>query len=316
MAGWASALAKTRNLIQKVFAPTAKDPGDWSVDELEETLLRSDVPARLAMEIAGELASASRKASRRERLRVRLLEALGESVPFGWPDAPKPFVVMLLGVNGSGKTTTAAKLAKKAMGQGLRPLLCGSDTFRAAGSSQLKLWSERVGCPFVGGAMGTDAAGVAYNAVDAAIEKKCDVVFVDTAGRMHTKTPLMDELPKMCRSMNKRLGGTPHAVWMVLDASLGQNAIVQAKQFHAVVPLTGIVVTKLDGSSKAGFLFSVRAELQVPILFAGLGEGEDDLVPFNPADFVDALIGESGGESFHHEEGKSTKKGEPANEIR
>jgi len=171
-------------------------------------------------------------------------------------------------------------------------MLCGSDTFRAAGSSQLKLWSEKVGCDFVGGEMGADAAGVAFNALNAAIEKGCQTVIVDTAGRMHTKTPLMDELPKVCRSMNKRLEGAPHEVWMVLDASLGQNAIIQAKQFNTVVPLTGIVITKLDGSSKAGFLFAVRSELNVPILFTGLGEGEDDLVPFNPEEFVDALFGE------------------------
>jgi len=124
------------------------------------------------------------------------------------------------------------------------------------------------------------------------MERNCDVVLVDTAGRMHTKTPLMDELPKMCRSLSKRLPGAPHDVWMVLDASLGQNALIQARQFNAVVPLTGIVVTKLDGSSRAGFLFSVKSELDVPVLFAGLGEGEDDLVPFDAGRFVDALLGE------------------------
>ena len=292
MAGWFGALSRTRSIIQKVFSFGAGDAAELDVEELEEILLRSDVPARLTMEIAAELESPSRKASRADRLRIRLMDALGESKPFSWPMNRNPYVVMLLGVNGSGKTTTAAKLAKKALRDGLKPLLCGSDTFRAAGSSQLKLWSERIGCDFVGGEMGHDAAGVAFNAVDAALEKNCDVVFVDTAGRMHTKTPLMDELPKMCRSMNKRLQGAPHEVWMVLDAALGQNAIIQAKQFNAVVPLTGIVVTKLDGSSKAGFLFSVRTELDVPILFTGLGEGEDDLVAFDAGKFVDALIGE------------------------
>jgi fused signal recognition particle receptor len=244
------------------------------------------------MEIVDELESASRRVSRKDLLRDLLLKELGDSQEFSWPSENRPFVLLLLGVNGSGKTTTAAKLAKRAKGQGIKPMLCGSDTFRAAGSSQLKLWSEKVGCDFVGGEMGADAAGVAFNAVDAAISSGCDAVIVDSAGRMHTKTPLMDELPKMCRSMNKRLPGAPHEVWMVLDASLGQNAVIQAQQFNKVVPITGIVVTKLDGSSKAGFLFSVRAELNVPILFTGLGEGEDDLVPFNPEEFVDALFGE------------------------
>ena len=289
MAGWLGALKKTRSIISQVFSAKA-DIEEMEVEEIEEILLRSDVPARLAIQIADELESPSRKAGRKDRLKEMLLTELGETKPFDWTISKKPLVVMLLGINGSGKTTTAAKLAKMAMGQQLKPMLCGSDTFRAAGSSQLKLWSERVGCDFVGGEMGHDAAGVAYNAVDAAIEKGCGIVLVDTAGRMHTKTPLMDELPKMCRSMNKRREGAPDEVWMVLDASLGQNAIVQAKQFNAVVPLTGIVVTKLDGSSKAGFLFSVRAELDVPILFTGLGEGEDDLVPFNPVEFVDALF--------------------------
>jgi fused signal recognition particle receptor len=292
MAGWLGALKKTRNIIGKVFSSKVNIE-ELDIEELEEILLRSDVPARLTMDLVDELESPKRKATRRERLTTILLKELGETPEFHWPSDNKPYVVMLLGINGSGKTTTAAKLAKKAMGAGLKPMLCGSDTFRAAGSSQLKLWSERVGCDFVGGEMGHDAAGVAYNAVESAIEKNCDVVLVDTAGRMHTKTPLMDELPKMCRSMSKRCEGAPDDVWMVLDASLGQNAVIQAKQFNKVVPLTGIIVTKLDGSSKAGFLFSVRTELNVPILFTGLGEGEDDLVPFNAKEFVNALFEDS-----------------------
>lgn len=292
MVVWAAALSKTRNILKQVFSPSIGDVDELNIEDLEEILLRSDVPVRLAMEIVDALESAPRKVSRKELFRDLLLEELGVAQSFSWPTGQIPHVLLLLGVNGSGKTTTAAKLAKRAMGQGLKPMLCGSDTFRAAGSSQLRLWSEKVGCDFIGGEMGHDAAGVAFNAVDAAFEKGCDVVIVDTAGRMHTKTPLMDELPKMCRAMNKRLEGAPHGVWMVLDASLGQNAVIQAKQFNTVVPITGIVITKLDGSSKAGFLFSVRSELNVPILFAGLGEGEDDLVPFNPEEFVGALFEE------------------------
>lgn len=293
MVAWATALSKTRNIIRKVFSPSGGDIAELNVDEVEEILLRSDVPVRLAMEIVDQLESAPRKTSRKDLLRDLLLHELGDVQPFEWPTGNRPSIVLLLGVNGSGKTTTAAKLARMAMGQGLKPMLCGSDTFRAAGSSQLKLWSGKIGCDFVGGEMGHDAAGVAYYAVDTAVEKACDVVLVDTAGRMHTKTPLMDQLPKMCRAINKRVEGGPHEVWMVLDATLGQNAVIQARQFNEVVPLTGIVVTKLDGSSKAGFLFSVRSELNVPIRFAGLGEGEDDLVPFNPEEFVEALFGEN-----------------------
>lgn len=294
MVAWVTALSKTRKILKQVFSPSAGDVDELNIEDLEEILLRSDVPVRLVMEIADQLESAPRKVSRKELLRDLLLKELGDPKPFLWPADKKPFVVLLLGVNGSGKTTTAAKLAKLAMGQGSKPMLCGSDTFRAAGSSQLKLWSEKVGCDFVGGEMGADASGVAYNAVEAALARGCDPVIVDSAGRMHTKTPLMDELPKMCRSMDKRLPGAPHETWMVLDASLGQNAVIQAQQFNKVVPISGIVVTKLDGSSKAGFLFSVRSELNVPILFTGLGEGEDDLVPFDPIGFVDALFGERG----------------------
>ncbi len=290
---WASALSKTRTLLKQVFSPSVGDVDELNTEDLEEILLRSDVPVRLVMEIVDQLDSAPRKISRKEILRDLLLKELGATTPFSWPIDKTPFVVLLLGINGSGKTTTAAKLAKRAMQHGHKPMLCGSDTFRAAGSSQLKLWSEKIGCDFVGGEMGADAAGVVFNAIDAAFIKGCDPVIVDSAGRMHTKTPLMDELPKMCRSMDKRHAGAPHEVWMVLDASLGQNSVIQAQQFNTVVPLTGIVITKLDGSSKAGFLFSVRAELNVPILFTGLGEDEDDLVPFNPEEFVDALFGDS-----------------------
>jgi fused signal recognition particle receptor len=291
MAGWGSALKKTRHILKRVFAPGAAAQEALQLEEIEEILLRADVPSLLVMDILDELERAGSAQSHRENLRRLLVEALGDPGSFDWPEQADPFVVLLLGVNGSGKTTTAAKLAKQAKEAGKRPMLCGSDTFRAAGSSQLKLWSEKLGCDFVGGEMGADAAGVAFNAVDAALAKRCEVVLVDSAGRMHTKTPLMDELPKMCRAMNKRLDGAPHAVWMVLDASLGQNAVIQAQQFNEVVPLSGVVVTKLDGSSKAGFLFSVRKALAIPILFAGLGEGEDDLVPFEAERFVDALLG-------------------------
>ena len=293
MASWATALSKTRSMIQQVFSSASEGADDLLIEEVEEILMRSDVPVRLVMEITERLGSARSKGSRKELLRGVLLDALGDGPSFMWTEGEGPLVILLLGINGSGKTTTAAKLARRAMKQGRKPMLCGSDTFRAAGSSQLKLWSERIGCDFVGGETGSDAAGVAYSAVDAAIAKSCDTVLVDTAGRMHTRTPLMDELPKMCRSMNKRLTEAPHEVWMVLDASLGQNAVIQARQFNEVVPLTGLVVTKLDGSSKAGFLFSIRSELNVPILFSGLGEGEDDLVPFNREEFVDALFSDT-----------------------
>ena len=190
----------------------------------------------------------------------------------------------------SGKTTTAAKLAYQARLAGRKPLLGAADTWRAAGSRQLGIWAERIGCESVIGATGADAAAVAYDALDAAVARGCDLVLLDTAGRMHTREPLMRELQKVRAAMDKRLPGAPHHTWIVLDAMLGQNAVVQARQFHDLTPLTGVVATKLDGSSKGGFLFAVRQELDLPILFAGLGEGENDLAPFDPAGYVDALL--------------------------
>ena len=173
---------------------------------------------------------------------------------------------------------------------GRKPLLGAADTFRAAGAHQLKLWADRIGCEAVIGATGGDSAAVAYDAVDAALARRCEIAIVDTAGRMHTKEPLMRELQKVRVAMDKRLPGAPHHTWVVLDAMLGQNAVVQARQFHEMTPLTGVIATKLDGSSKGGFLFAIRQELNLPIVYAGLGEGMDDLAAFDSAAFVDALL--------------------------
>ena len=198
--------------------------------------------------------------------------------------------MLVVGVNGSGKTTTSAKLAHLFKTKGQRALLAAADTFRAAGSDQLVLWANRLGCDVVSGKTGSDAASVAFDAVKAAEARGVDIVLIDTAGRMHTKKPLMLELEKIQRSLGKAIKGAPHETWIILDASLGQNAVAQARFFHEMVPLTGVVVTKLDGSSRAGFLFSVYQELQVPVYFAGLGEGENDLAVFSPESFVDALL--------------------------
>ena len=293
MGSWFQSLRKTRErfsgALQGLFA--APKPDAATAEELADLLITADVPMRLVQTLSRELErSASRKEPLTATFRRVLIDALGQNEPLDWAALPVPTVVLLVGINGSGKTTTAAKLARMALLAGRKPLLGAADTFRAAGSHQLKLWADRIGCESVIGATGGDSAAVAYDAIDAALARRCDLAIVDTAGRMHTREPLMKELQKVRQAMDKRLPGAPHHTWVVLDAMLGQNAVIQARQFHEITPLTGAIVTKLDGSSKAGFLFAVRQELDLPILYAGLGEGQDDLSPFNPASFVDALL--------------------------
>ncbi|NCC50866.1 MAG: signal recognition particle-docking protein FtsY [Spartobacteria bacterium] len=290
MAGWFDALRRTRKNISsglgRLFAGHADED---AIEDLEEVLVKADVAPRLAMEWIERL-EACREAPD-EAMRALLLESLGPSEPLDWHGGSKPFAVLIVGVNGAGKTTTCAKLAWMVARQGMKPLLGAADTFRAAGSEQLRIWADMVACDVVTGATGADAAAVAFDALDAAIARDVDVLFLDTAGRMHTKQPLMQELEKVKRAMGKRLPGAPHETWVILDASMGQNAIEQARVFHRATPLTGAVITKLDGSSKAGFVFSVRKELGIPIRLVGLGEGKEDLAPFTPEAFVDALLG-------------------------
>lgn len=295
MATWMDALARTRSRIagalSRVFSRKTLD--DDTLEELEATLLQADLPPRLVTEAITELKQQYRgqDVDARELLRQLLVKGMGAVRTFAWADAPQPLTVLVVGINGAGKTTTCAKLAHMAARAGRRPLLCAGDTFRAAGSDQLRIWADRVRCEVVAGQTGADTAAVAYDAVEALLSRKLDVLLVDTAGRMHTKQPLMEELAKVKRAMAKRLPEAPHETWMVLDASMGQNALTQARMFKEIAGLTGAVVAKLDGSAKAGFVFAVQRELQVPVLFVGLGEDVDDLAPFSPQSFVDALLG-------------------------
>ena len=293
MGSWFNGLRRTRerfsSALQDLFSASAPDVA--TIEELADLLITADVPLRLVQTLSRELEkSASRKESRIDTFRRVLVAALGRNPPPDWATMSSPSVVLLVGINGSGKTTTAAKLAQMALQAGRKPLLGAADTFRAAGAHQLKLWADRIGCEAVIGATGGDSAAVAYDAVDAALARRCEIAIVDTAGRMHTKEPLMRELQKVRVAMDKRLPGAPHHTWVVLDAMLGQNAVVQARQFHEMTPLTGVIATKLDGSSKGGFLFAIRQELNLPIVYAGLGEGLDDLAAFDSAAFVDALL--------------------------
>ena len=296
MASWKDALSHTRQRLLSTFSRAFRNNrslDDEMLEVLEETLLAADVPVRQVGEYLACLSGAMNRDLARENLRGLLGEALGERRSVDWEGERRPKVVLLVGVNGSGKTTTCAKLAKKVHQVGKKPLLGAGDTFRAAGSEQLKIWADRIGCDVVVGKTGADPAAVAFDAMDAAISRNADVLLMDTAGRMHTKQPLMEELIKVQRALAKRCAGAPDEVWMVLDSTLGQNSLIQAREFHRAVPLTGLIISKLDGTSKAGFLFGVAREVGVPIVFAGLGEGLEDLVPFDTNGFLDALLGDA-----------------------
>jgi len=201
-----------------------------------------------------------------------------------------PAVVLLVGVNGSGKTTTAAKLGRQFRQQGKQVLLAAADTYRAAAVDQLQVWGERLNLPVIAGAPNGDPGAVAFDAVQAAISRKADIVLVDTAGRLHTRYNLMEELKKVHRVVGKALPGAPHAVWLVLDATTGQNAIIQARAFRDAVKVNGVILAKLDSSAKGGMAFAIQKELGLPILFAGLGEKPEDLTRFDREAFVDGVM--------------------------
>ena len=201
-----------------------------------------------------------------------------------------PAVILLVGVNGSGKTTTAAKLGKQFALQGKKVLLAAADTFRAAAVDQLQVWGDRLGLPVVAGQPGSDPGAVTYDAIQSAISRKMDIVLVDTAGRLHTRYNLMEELRKVHRVSGKALPGAPHATWLVLDATTGQNALQQARAFKEAVQVNGVILAKLDSSAKGGMAFAIQQELGLPILYAGLGEKPEDLQRFDREAFVDGII--------------------------
>lgn len=292
-------LAKTRELLFMNVEAIARGIGPVDENllaELEEALILADAGAELAAEYAGTLRAAWRRgelpdaAALRAELRKMVAATLApRMVPLAVAE-PYPFVVLVVGVNGVGKTTTIGKIAHHLREQGHPVLLAAADTFRAAAIGQLRAWAERAGADIVHHKEGSDSSAVAFDAVRAAGARGAHAVLIDTAGRLHTKAHLMEELRKVARVIGREIPGAPHEVLLVLDATNGRNAIAQAKTFQEVIGVTGLVLTKLDGTAKGGVVLSVTRETQAPIRFIGVGETVDDLRPFDAAAFADALF--------------------------
>lgn len=273
-------LRRTREALS--FGPL--ESPDW--DALEESLVLADVGIPAASEILERL----RSRGSAEGLRGELLEIL-TTLPSGRVEpATPPRVTMVVGINGVGKTTTVAKLAKRTVARGGSALIVAADTFRAAAQEQLRTWGERIGVDVVEGSSGRDPASVVHDGVQAALAQRVDEVIIDTAGRLHTKKPLMDELGKIERVASRVVPDAPHDVLLVMDATVGSNGLSQAKQFADSLGLTGIILTKMDGTAKGGVVLAIAKELGLPVRYVGVGEGLDDLLEFSPEAFVDALI--------------------------
>jgi fused signal recognition particle receptor len=290
-------LTKTRKgfagRIDAIFSGGTID--EETLEELEETLISADFGVNASLEVVehlrqrqGEIKGAGPV---RDFIKAEMAGLLGKAQPlvsFGEP----PFVILAVGVNGVGKTTTIGKLASRFVGEGNSVILAASDTFRAAAIEQLEIWAKRSGSALVKHQSGSDPAAVAFDAVEAAKARGTDIVVVDTAGRLHTKTSLMEELKKVKRVIGKSAPDAPHEVLLVLDATTGQNALKQAELFKQAVDVTGIALTKLDGTAKGGIVFAIKRELGIPVRLIGIGEGLDDLRDFEPGEFVEALFEE------------------------
>ena len=290
-------LTKTRkSFIEKVESVfTGRKIDEETLEELEEILIMADVGTKASSEIMSVLREKVKSGEANDAVSVKgllkreMTAVLGEPQPlvvFG----SKPFVILAVGVNGVGKTTTIGKLASRFRSQGLSVLLAAGDTFRAAAIEQLEIWAERADTQFVKHQKDSDPAAVAYDAVVAARSRGIDVVIVDTAGRLHTKSNLMEELKKVKRSIDKAMPGAPHEILLVVDATTGQNALRQAELFNEVSGVTGIALTKLDGTAKGGIIFAIKKSPGIPVRLIGVGEGIDDLRDFDPKEFVEALF--------------------------
>ena len=269
-----------------------------SLERLEEVLLEADFGVPTTLRLVGEIEAQARRGliKTQDEFLVALRQAIEASLRSGNSDprvirAPAPpTVTLVVGVNGTGKTTFIGKFSDLLKANKMSVLVGAADTFRAGAIDQLRSWSERAGADFVGGNAGSDPASVAFDAVDAGISRGKDVVIVDTAGRLHTSGSLMDEMKKINRVIGKRLAGAPHETLLVLDATIGQNAVVQAKTFAEAIPITGLVVTKVDGTAKGGVVLAVHEALDVPVKFLGIGEKSTDLLPFDAAEFAREVL--------------------------
>jgi fused signal recognition particle receptor len=306
--GWfqrlSEGLGKTRNAVkQSLDRYLGRPPDQAMVDELEASLLAADLGARVVERLIAQVNEQARSigGSTAEGLQRVLSETLyavlkpviGSSLEERIEQGPKPFVILVVGVNGVGKTTTIAKMAQRLVQTGRRPLLVAGDTFRAAAIDQLQVWADRVGVELIRQRHGADPAAVAFDSIVAAKARRADVVLIDTAGRLHTKSNLMDELRKVKRVIGQELPGAPHEILLVLDATVGQNALAQARQFHQAVGVTGLALTKLDGTARGGIVVAIAEEMKIPVRLIGVGEAVEDLQDFNAEAFIAALFGQA-----------------------
>jgi fused signal recognition particle receptor len=294
-------LTKTREgfvgKVEQLFTGSGKIDEDL-YEELEEILLQSDVGVNTTLKLVGMLRASVKeqkindRSGLRDVLQEHITALLGEEIPLSFADS-KPTVYLIVGVNGVGKTTTIGKLAKNLQGQGKNVLLAAGDTFRAAAIEQLEVWGERSGTEVIKQSEGADPAAVAFDALHAARSRNTDVLLIDTAGRLHNKVNLMKELTKIKKVVEREVPDAPHEVLLVLDATTGQNAIQQVKLFKEAVDVTGIILTKLDGTAKGGVILGIRNEADIPVKLIGIGEGAEDLRPFEPREFARALFDRS-----------------------
>ena len=298
-------LEKTRDTLRDKLSVITKgktEIDDEFLEELETILVAADVGVETTLGIVDAITERAKKETYRseEELNRMLMEEIqqmlretGEEHPLDFEAVlpAKPYVILIVGVNGAGKTTSVAKLAHNYEKAGKKVIIAAADTFRAAAYEQLKIWADRAGVPLIGQGQGADPASVVYDAVSAAVSRNADVVLIDTAGRLHNKSHLMEGLAKIMRVATKKIPEAPHEVLLVLDGTTGQNAVLQAREFTRFVKVTGLVVTKLDGTAKGGIVLSISRELNLPVKYIGVGEKIDDLQLFDRAEFVEALLG-------------------------